>query len=867
MIDLDWRTDLPLAFVCLAAPLAVGAVHGIVVLAIVSFLTIALVINVWFPGDDCGDDGTFLSMSLPALSFAFFASICLLQIVPLPAPLHRVLAPQRWEIFRGGWEALFGTAPNEIWRSLSFDPARTADRGMRWLALLLAGALVGIRRSSEGSRPTIRRVIWIAIVTGGVVLGVGIAQTLVGSQKILFWYEPEAAHRSLATFVNPNHASVFFGLVGLIAVGRTLDRRGTALRPALLAGVLGVAFITAAFLFDSFGGTFAMMVGVVVLVFGLLGGGKLGGGAYRDPSRKIFIGFTVAVLFVPVIALGAVELVPVWTGETAWRVFMREWGGQTAVRRAELISASLEGGLDYPFWGVGGGATERILPAYLNWSLIPPATIPVVENEPVEWFFHYGIFGVVGLVGVSGFIVIPLLRYLRRSRWRYALAVTLGVFLLGTAELHFPFFALGIAIPAVVVLEATGFARRRSTESAEESPGLQFRWKRGLVDISKRVARRGTIGIVLVLACFIAVYTTEQVELEEFDLGESIDWRHLVATVPSDGDVYALASIQSRQKGNYSEANRRAQYAFEREPTAKMAMIRARALAAAGETEKAVRAYRQVFSDRFPVRKTQSVHIPKDWVKYVIRDFSNAETIARALRNGRPDVIESASRILADRKGTPEVSKFALALVELRPQRSRPYRILIRAYIAMDREYADLAEIWARTFVRRADEETQDVAYALLAKTLRYQRQVDEAWKILRGVTRPITRPFVAREVFALLDKFNGETSKSDAVLVSSAVDIACSRPSPTWRRRCTRGEGWLAEWREDFTHAERAYRRLAVKYGGVEEYGEFLVRRDRCRELTQFRDSFSKHRDGYSKSDKKIRKLKKLTTECGNPE
>ena len=197
-----------------------------------------------------------IPFTLPA---ALGAAITALQLVPLPAPLVRLISPHALELRT---EAA-GAAPAFL--PLTLDvPATVIElgKGMALLALLL---MVGnsARRSSR-ARPL---VISLAFI-GAVVSIIHIAQRLTGATHILGFYLVRHLPGSgfFGTFVNGNQASSLLTLSALIAAGLALQSEGPLRIAAAASALLSTAVVlwtgsrAGLFAFAVGGGTLAALV-------------------------------------------------------------------------------------------------------------------------------------------------------------------------------------------------------------------------------------------------------------------------------------------------------------------------------------------------------------------------------------------------------------------------------------------------------------------------------------------------------------------------------------------------------------------------------------------------------------------------------
>lgn len=806
-------------------PLAVGGVHAEVALVVAA---VGLSLVGWETWSDSRDH---VVVSVPSLAFWLAALVCLVQIVPLPGSVVSVLNPRAAELLGEGWVAMFGTSTDTAWQTLSLGPARTAGWGARWLALGSVAALT-IRRANRGK--AVRNVLRAIVVGGLLVLLGGAIQTFAGAERILFLYEPGALVRPYTTFVSSNHAAVFCFFSGFAGFALAVQTGRTKLKESIGAAIAGLVLVGAGFQYPSTASVVALFAMVAVFVVLMIG---------RDPEADTR--YSSYVLYAVLAGLGFVTalfvfqmfgLFPDSAGEWLTELFpvlsWEEWKGDLAVR-LELVRAGFATLPDFWRMGAGGGATEYVLSPYIDWSQVRPATVPTVENEPLEWLIHYGVFlaPAIGLLLISYF-VFAVLRYRSRQRLHYVVGVSVALFAVIIAQFHFPLTALGIAIPIVCLLEVALFPMRRG----ERDRGLSRKTvlRRGVLVVPVSVARWTFALAVGSLAVFGVVSQIWAVDAQETssDSVTTDDLRKWVSLTPSDGDIYAVGASRSLERGETKAAIRRAEHAFEVEPKANMSIRLARTYRKAGRTEKAVETYRRTFSDQFDRGAT-------DWVSEIlVPDLKRPELVARALADGDEHEWRAAARKIRDVRGPSSAASFAMELVKLAPDRPKAYEIAIRNYLRMDQLV--LAEMWARRLVDRNLENSdgdRPAGYDLLVRALERRGRLGEARSVaVEAVEKLPESEDVALRAVSVLTEKSKDATEEEFETVAQAMPLVCRHRGKPWRKNlCWRTEGWLAEQRGNLKEAGYAYRRIARKLEGPREYLSFLVRHGRCDELSEF--------------------------------
>jgi tetratricopeptide (TPR) repeat protein len=809
-----WMKPLLFGGLIVAAPLAVGSVHFAVVLGL---LLLSLIY--WFGESNSSKDGA-LPVSVPVTAFGLFALTCTLQLIPVPAVFHKLIDPRGWQLYVDG-AALLGQAPGELaWRPLSLAPAATADRALRWLALgVWALVAADFARRKGAWHFTLR-----ATVAAGLIhLVVGLIQMSLGNAAILFFYEPTAgAVEGFTTFVNLNHAAVFYGLVSLAAFALCIHTYHRDRKESTIAALLGVAFMIAMTEHDSQGASLAYWMSLAVMGFALVVRARP---AYRlgDFVDEHF--FSLATL--TVLAIPAAVAALWWWGPVGLRTWLeaREFGlwlqGKMQVR-VEMARAAVEGALAHPGLGAGAGAIETALRPFIDWDIVPAATIPTVENEPTEWLFGFGFpVAIAGMLLLALFFPIVVAHYKTRRRNRLLAVFALGVFLLVNAQFHFPFFTLGLGLPFVALLVVglhTGASQRASKTCAllrRVFVQLGHRPMRALLI----VATVGAVGFSLLHYVAFAV-----------DEGEnaSIDLQRLT---PADGSLYARAAYAALGEGDKKQAIELIEFAYRHDPRMPVEIARARLLIRAEQPLRGIEAYRNIFANQLP----QRVRLRRRVLRQMVADIAHADHRASALRDGTHSDWSQAFRIIRKREGVPAAIVFALALSELHPNSYDVLRLIIRGY--NDQKQYLLAEFTIRQFLARNDLETNtssSTGYGLLLNVLFKQGRRDKAYELvvshvdILGRDRGFWQSSVGR-----LQGVGKEPGPDFTSALQEAYSQWCRGALDEQSRvYCWRAEAWLAEQRGKLQEVEWALWRIYDQTGRPDLLVGFYLRHFLCKKI-----------------------------------
>jgi len=199
-------TPLALLLVWAPLPFASAGATARTVLAVGAFLVLALAL--WTDGPSPrARPATLAATALAALALWGWS-----QSFEWPAGLASTLSPEHARLARESAETLGAEAPNRI--RLSLAPTASRSAALDWAtaaAVLLAAALVG---TSRRARRTL----------GGALLGSALFQLFFGAQRwiarsnTLWGVElPDLGARLRGTFVNPNHAALYFEIALALA--------------------------------------------------------------------------------------------------------------------------------------------------------------------------------------------------------------------------------------------------------------------------------------------------------------------------------------------------------------------------------------------------------------------------------------------------------------------------------------------------------------------------------------------------------------------------------------------------------------------------------------------------------------------------
>lgn len=534
--------------------LGVGGVHTAVagVAVILGVLAVALQ-----TGHLRDHDHDSVHISLFGIGLSLLALVSLLQLIPLPPSVHELLNPRGWALAQTGLELV--AAQNAPSRPFSLDPAATADRALRFIAL----ALFAVWAANDRSRRSWRTFGLVLIPLGLITLGLGYYLNSSGTKSVYGIYESLVGFRGPSTFINLNHGAAFFGFATIVSIGTALGFRRDNVPLALGLGAVSLFFVAAAAIHQSDGVLLALVLSAAIVP--VL--------AWFRAGRPVTLprDTAIGIALLSVLSIAAAIWLDLHRAAVAFLervLFSGEHGGRLA-----LVQAGAEAIGDYWVFGAGAGATETLIPAYVEWDAIVPASIPVLENDTLEILLGFGLL--VGGLAVVAFTVQSMLALraalsAQRSI-RFPIALVCAVYFACIAQLHFPLFALGLGIPIVVWLELLWSRRTKSSGDRRVFETGHLAVPRGLAI----VALAGTTIAALLAAQ--AHYRWYQVELTQAPTAQEA--ARFVSLRPADHRVYARLATIALREGEHEQAIELARYAAERETSARMRLFLARVVA------------------------------------------------------------------------------------------------------------------------------------------------------------------------------------------------------------------------------------------------------------------------------------------------
>ena len=430
-------TAIPLGLLIVGAPLALGAVHRIVVLAMLVVAGLLALSTAWLASRSRGELGSMLAVALPL----FFLVAAAVQIIPIPAGVRALLDPKG--------SALLSLAGLQGAQPLSLDPPETYGEFAKAAAALCVALAALVVASGRRLR----------FVAPGLIASAGLAALAIGlghraaAEDKIFGHFSTSGGLLVGPFINPNHTAEFLEISAFAALAFSFARTTTYGQRVwkLIAAVLAAGAISTL----SRGSVLALGTGALIW-FVLAPASDQGEPLHRSRFVGMLLGLVVVVGIA--IGLGGDKIVD-------------EFHGTASDNLSKLLVAkdALSLVVAHPA-GIGLSAFSRVYPVYktLHW----PVWLQFVENQPVSILVETGFAGAILLLGILLLVGRRFWREARRDRVEASLLAGL------VAVLAHNIFDFGLETPGVLLpfcaLLGTAFGRQ-SSSPAFPSPRLAER--------------------------------------------------------------------------------------------------------------------------------------------------------------------------------------------------------------------------------------------------------------------------------------------------------------------------------------------------------------------------------------------------------
>lgn len=357
------------------------------------------------------------------------AAYLLLQVIPLPPGLVRLLSPESYAVYHQSAGALDGAA----WMPLSINTRATVFELARFLSYLVF-YVTAVQLLADHAR--LKRTLAVVAVFAGLLAFLVIVQFITRQLDYdlpgdrIFWLRASIhAQGSIGPYVNRNHYAGLMEMIFPLAVSLFLVYRPGGAAPALawksrlrdfllhprinyhfLYGITALLIGTSVFVSLSRGGIMSLTLSMAALAVWLM---------KRTKNRKA--GLLTMALFAGILIL---------TGSNGWdRIFERF--GDVYNEAGELNTGRLHYWQDgrtiirhFPLTGSGLGTWQHIYPRFRTFPGI--SRLEHAHSDYIEFLATGGVI-LAGLMGLALFRIIQVsYRSYRRRRKRMALYLSVG---------------------------------------------------------------------------------------------------------------------------------------------------------------------------------------------------------------------------------------------------------------------------------------------------------------------------------------------------------------------------------------------------------------------------------------------------------
>lgn len=434
-----------------------------------------------------------------------FLALVVLQLVPLPETVVRIISPATATLRHQYLDELPGAAQRLRWMTVSLYPENTLHdlRLIVALAIVFIVTLNCIRRVSQ-----IRRILASVAIIGAAVAALALLQDLTGSNDIYFWFRSPAGNVARGgPFVNKNHFGQFMNLaigcaIGLALVVVNQQFRRDNYTPHEVAAKLKVPQMRPAWML------LAMIVMSAAALAFLLSRGAMLGAAIAGVIVGIFIatrrnmpgkGWTllaVLLCIAAVVLLGSDRIVQRLTAQAS-----DSWHGH----RLEMLRDLSASWRRFPLFGTGLGTHAVIFPM-LDKSDVPFFATHA-ENEYAQILTEAGAVGLLIVLAFLGIILGALGRAVRGPLSpASAAAIGLGYGLIAVLiqsatdfGQHTPAVAVLTAVSCALVLNLAELRWRERGQVSTELPRRGSLWMR-----SAALVAVGAVGAWIVHEAYTA---------------------------------------------------------------------------------------------------------------------------------------------------------------------------------------------------------------------------------------------------------------------------------------------------------------------------------------------------------------------------
>jgi len=384
------------------SPLPAASVYEWSILVIQ--LTALALIAVYFLMREKPQTNASLSSSLkwPRYLFLGFSIFILVQIIPLPKILIKLLSPETFS-----FQKLFSVdLSNKKFMSLSLLPSHTLEQGLELLSCFLVGFLIIKTITKRGQ---IIRLYSVLVAMGVFEAFYGLFELYSKNPRILFYRKIYYLDSVSGTFINRNHFSGYLEMIIPLSIGLILARINLFYMPGLkwrekllrlsekgfavnLLISLAIIIMGVAIVFSK------SRSGIFLLVFSFLLFFVLIAPYFSGPSyQKKWIKNFLRIVFIIIIIISLFIGIDTTIAKFAPEKLLQEQRPTFWANTIHIVS-------QFPVFGSGLGTFPSLYPDFDGEE--GPLRLAHAHNDYLEFLSELGIVGMILLLGGVLFIII-----------------------------------------------------------------------------------------------------------------------------------------------------------------------------------------------------------------------------------------------------------------------------------------------------------------------------------------------------------------------------------------------------------------------------------------------------------------------------
>jgi len=424
------------------SPLAFGSVepwaYSIIEIMVI-FLTLIWLLKIWIKNSAKNRDAKLSTFSLDYirtplnLPILIFLGFILLQLIPLPEPVLKVVSPNTHEIYVKSQKPINQIRNEQLSpeksigsRSLSLNPYATKNALYKIVAYFLLFFLIV---NNVNSFKNIKRILTSIVIFAFSLSLFSIIQQLTWNGKIYWFRELRYGGGPFGPYVNHNHYAGYMEMViplaiGLIFINKDINKR-------LMLGFMTVVMAATVFMSLSRSGMVSLICSLVFLSLML--------SSAKNPKHSFPIVSLIVIgllLFLAYIGILSDSLNRILT--------LTEPDKLLQEMRPKVWKDSLNIVKDFPILGSGLGTYENIFPKYKSFS--QQVIYLYTHNDYLQALTESGALGFsIILWGIITFSI-TIFRYVKKDSM--TLCLSASVLAIGIHS----FFDFNLHIPANAVI-------------------------------------------------------------------------------------------------------------------------------------------------------------------------------------------------------------------------------------------------------------------------------------------------------------------------------------------------------------------------------------------------------------------------------